>query len=391
MCDLLNHLQSVFADRYPGAAPPLVARAPGRLNLIGEHTDYNQGLVLPVAIDRALYVLAAPGEGRVEVWADDFAAADTFDPACPEVNSDQLWANYVRGMAWALGQAGLPCPPARLVIGGNLPLAAGVSSSAALETSAGLALLALAGRQIPPRELALLAQKAENEFVGVQCGIMDQFAVGLSEAGAALLLDCRSLATEVVPLAGEIPLFYVCDTARSRELAASAYNERRQQCEGAARHLGVPSLREVTRAALEGAAAALGPVVTRRCRHVLSENERVLEAVKVMGQGDWAAFGRLLSASHASLRDDYEVSCYELDVMCEEAEAWPGCLGARMVGAGFGGCAMAAVDPARADGFAAALKARYQARTSLTPQIFAVTAGPGASLLTPIPPPAQGQ
>lgn len=358
-----------------------MARAPGRLNLIGEHTDYNRGYVLPIAIDRALYVLAAPGEGRVEAWAEDFAAADRFTPGTLEVSPDQLWANYVRGVAWALGEAGLPCPPARLVIGGDLPLGAGVSSSAALETATALALLALAGRALPPRDLALLCQKAENEFVGVRCGIMDQFAVGLGEANSALLLDCRSLETRSVPLAGDTPVFFVCDTARSRELAASAYNERRSQCEGAARHLGADSLREVTLPQVEAAAAELGEVVTRRCRHVLSENERVLQAVEVMGQGDWAAFGRLLSASHASLRDDYEVSCEELNVMCEEAEALPGCLGARMVGAGFGGCAMAAVQQAQTGGFAETLAARYQARTGRTPVIFAVTAGPGAALL----------
>jgi galactokinase len=386
----LPTLRAAFAARFPDAVGRVqVARAPGRLNLLGEHTDYNGGFVLPIALDRACYVVFAPGEGRVRVWAEAYGEADEFDAADaardagPLWASQVLWANYVRGVAWVLAKEGLSLPGGDLLITGDLPVGAGVSSSAAIETGVGLAFLTLAGvgGEVSKRDLALLCQKAENQFVGVNCGIMDQFAVGLCTAGHALLLDCRSLETRQVPLAEGAPVFFVLDTAKSRELAESGYNERRAQCEGAAAYLGAASLREVTMDQVEGAKAALGDVVYRRCRHVLSENERVLQALEVMAAGDWATFGKLLNGSHFSLKDDYEVSCPELDVICELAREHRGCLGARMVGAGFGGCAMAAVRREAAKGFGEELAPRYQQATGLEPRIFAVEAAGGAGLM----------
>ena len=358
----------------------VVVRSPGRLNLLGEHTDYNGGLVLPIAIDRATWVIAAPAEGRVRVWAEAMGEEDCFDPADFAADSELLWANYIRGVLLALGERGIHLGGADVLVTGDLPLGAGVSSSASLETGCGLAFAALAGAEVPAREMALLCQHVENAFVGVNCGIMDQFAVGLCEPGSALLLDCRTLETRSVALAAGTPVFFVCDTNKPRTLAASAYNQRRAECEGAARHFGKDTLRDVTLEMVERDKAILGDVVYRRCRHVLTENQRVLDAIEVMGAGDWAAFGELLKGSHASLRDDYEVSCEELDIMCELAQEAAGCLGARMVGAGFGGCAMAAVEADAVEGFGETLAKKYQAATGREPRIFAVQAAAGAAI-----------
>lgn len=381
-CFDVASLSAAFAGRFPeNAGPVRVARAPGRLNLLGEHTDYNGGFVLPIALNRACYAVLAPRDGVVRVWAEAYGEGDEFKPVASQRDETRLWANYVRGVAWALGEAGVGIPGGDLLLTGDIPLSAGVSSSAAVETACGLAFLALAGAEMPGRDLALLCQKAENQFVGVNCGLMDQFAVGLCTEGHALLLDCRSLETRNVPLAEDAPVFFVLDTAKPRELAESGYNERRAQCESAARHFGAPTLREVTREQIERDRDLLGDVVYRRCRHVLTENDRVLQALDVMAAGDWAAFGRLLDGSHFSLKDDYEVSCEELDIICALAREQDGCLGARMVGAGFGGCAMAAVAREAVEGFAEALAPRYQAATGREPRVFAVEAAGGAGLV----------
>lgn len=378
---LCTQLAECFGERLQrDLTEAVVVRSPGRLNLLGEHTDYNGGFVLPIAIDRATWVVAAPAEGRVRVWAEAMGEGDEFDPYNIETDVPQLWARYVRGVLKALGEQSIHVGGADVLITGDLPLGAGVSSSASLETGCGLAFTALAGAHIAPRDMALLCQHVENAYVGVNCGIMDQFAVGLCEPDSALLLDCRSLETQSVALGAGTPVFFVCDTNKPRELAASAYNQRRAECEGAARHFGQESLRDVTLAEVERDKDILGDVVYRRCRHVLTENQRVLDSIAIMGRGDWAAFGNLLKGSHASLRDDYEVSCEELDIMCELAQEAAGCLGARMVGAGFGGCAMAAVEADAGEGFGETLAKKYQAATGREPRIFAVKAAPGAAI-----------
>lgn len=359
----------------------VVVRSPGRMNLLGEHTDYNGGFVLPIAIDRSTWVVAAPAEGQVRVWSEARGELDAFTPGEIRRDDERLWANYVRAVAWALEEQFGPVPGADVLITGDLPLGSGVSSSASLEVGTALAFLGVAQREMPLRDVALMCQRAENQFVGVQCGIMDQFAVALCEAAHALLLDCLSLETQNVALAGDAPVFFVCDTAKERTLAASAYNQRRAECESAARHFGHESLRQVTPEQLEAGRSELPEHVYRRCRHVLSENARVHEAIAVMGRGAWERFGELLQASHASLRDDYEVSCDELNIMCELAMEHAGCLGARMVGAGFGGCAMAAVRRDAVAGFAETVGAAYQSRTGLQPRLFAVQAAGGAAIL----------
>ncbi|MCE5239594.1 galactokinase [bacterium] len=379
---LPDNLSRLFSDHFDRTLDEaVVVRSPGRMNLLGEHTDYNGGFVLPIAIDRSTWVVAAPAEGQVRVWSEARGELDVFTPGQIHRDEGRLWANYVRAVAWALEEQFGPVPGADVLITGDLPLGSGVSSSASLEVGAALAFLGVAQREMPLRDVALMCQRAENQFVGVQCGIMDQFAVALCEAGHALLLDCLSLETQNVALAGDAPVFFVCDTAKERTLAASAYNQRRAECESAARHFGHESLRHVTPEQLEAGKGELPEHVYRRCRHVLSENARVHEAIAVMGCGAWERFGELLQASHASLRDDYEVSCDELNIMCELAMEHDGCLGARMVGAGFGGCAMAAVRREAVSGFAETVGAAYQPRTGLQPRLFAVQAAGGAAIL----------
>ena len=354
-----------------------VASAPGRVNLIGEHTDYNGGFVFPIAIDRYIHVAASVRPDRlVRVAARDREDADSFSLDAVERDPERRWVNYLRGVAAELTAAGFALRGVDLAVGGNVPVGAGVSSSAAIELAAARAFLTAAGADLPRPDLALLCQRVENQFVGVSCGIMDQFISALGQRSMAMLLDCESLAYEMTPLP-ESATFVVCDTRKERALGDSAYNERRSQCEAGAATLGVPSLRHATLAQLEAAEAELDPVTWRRCRHVVTEIARTLQAAEALKAGDLAGFGELMDASHASLRDDYEVSCSELDVMVEAAREVPGCLGARLTGAGFGGCAVALVEPAAVEAFIPQTAARYQAATGLEPALYAVRASDG--------------
>jgi galactokinase len=369
-----------FAERF-GAAPEFVARAPGRVNLIGEHTDYNDGFVFPVAIDRAVWIAGrARGDRLVHLHSLDFGDQATVDLAAPEHRRGH-WAEYVAGMAWALADAGVPTPRGvEGVMAGNVPVGAGLSSSAALELAVARALLAAAGDEAswdPPR-VARIAQRAENAWVGVNSGIMDQMISAAGRGGHALLIDCRTLETRAVPMGSEAVV--VLDTGTRRGLVDSAYNERRAQCEAAARHFGVPALRDVDAATFAARAHELDDVTRRRARHVVTENARTLAAAEALAAGDAAAAGRLMDESHASLRDDFEVSRRELDVIVELARAQPGCYGARMTGAGFGGCAVALVAPDAADALAREVAARYEAEVGITPAVYVCAPSEGASL-----------
>ena len=320
-----------------GEEPYLVASAPGRVNLIGEHTDYNGGFVLPCAIDRRIAVaVGTGGRGGFEtrLYSADFDETRQID------DKDSSWADYPRGVAWAMGEAGHEIGTFRAAFAGNVPLGSGLSSSAAIEAATALALDAFFGLGAGRTDLAVICQRAENEYVGVNSGIMDQYASLLCEAGAALLVDCRSLEAKNVPLdlrAAGLALV-VCDTRVERGLADTGYNDRRATCERAASTLGVEELRDAT----EGDLSLLSGEELKRARHVVSENARVLEAVEALGNRDFDEFGRLMYASHASLRDDFEVSTPELDTFVESAEE-NGAKGARLTGAGFGGCAIALV------------------------------------------------
>lgn len=314
-----------------GANPTIVASAPGRVNLIGEHTDYNGGFVLPCAIERRVAVALGTGTGTL--YSGDFQESQSLS-GCKRDG----WAAYPRGVAWAFTAASHILPPFDAAYTGDVPIGAGLSSSAAIEAATALALDDFADLHLTRRELALLCQHAENRFVGLNSGIMDQYASLLCEEGAALLIDCRSLQAEGVPsnLAEAGLTLVICDTRVRRKLGETGYNERQATCQRAARRLGLSSLRDATASDLD----ALHGEEKQRARHVVTENARVLQAVEALRRHDFASLGRLMDASHTSLRDDYEVSTPELDTFVQAARG-AGALGARLTGAGFGGCGIA--------------------------------------------------
>lgn len=359
-------------------------RAPGRVNLIGEHTDYNDGFVLPAAIDREVLMAVRPrGSRNVSLTARDFQnEVSTFELDEIGYDAEHPWSNYLRGVCYILEEADYHLRGAHVVFGSDVPIGSGLSSSAALEVATATAFLTLAEYDVPGEVVAKLCQRAENEFVGTRCGIMDQFISALGQAGHALLIDCRSLGYRAIPVPTGVKLV-IGDTGVRRKLVSSEYNTRREQCEKGVELLqpvlpGITALRDVTPEQLESHQALLPEDVYRRCRHVVTENARVLEAVSAMEAGDLTTLGGLLNASHASLRDDYEVSCAELDTMVEIARCQPGVYGSRMTGAGFGGCTISLVADEHADAFVAAVAPAYQDATGIVPQLYICTASAGA-------------
>ena len=368
--------------RHFGRPPAFVVRAPGRVNLIGEHTDYNDGFVLPIAIDRAVRIALRPTfSQQVVLHALDLNQSAEFSLKNIK-HENQEWLEYIKGTAWALQQAGYPLSGWQGTIASSIPIGAGLSSSAALELAAARAFGAVTGFAWEAVKMAQIGQQAEREWVGVNCGIMDQMISAMGRAGHALLMDCRSLKTELVPLPPDMAIV-VLDTATRRGLVDSAYNERRQQCNMAARFFRVPALRDVSRVELDANAAALDPIVYRRARHVLGENTRTRQAVRAMSQKDADKLGQLINASHISLRDDFEVSSLPLDQMVDFAQQESACYGARMTGAGFGGCAIAVVQPDSVRNFCETVTINYQKATGLKPEIYPCTATDGATM-TPI-------
>jgi len=358
-----------------GEEPELVASAPGRLNLIGEHTDYNGGFVLPCAIDRRIAAAVGKGGFETRLYSADFDETRRMD------DRDSSWADYPRGVAWAMGEAGHEIEAFRAAFAGDVPLRSGLSSSAAIEAATALVLDAFFGLGIGRTDLAVLCQRAENDYVGVGTGIMDQYASLLCEAGAALLVDCRSLEAQSVPLdleAGGLSLV-VCDTRVERGLADTGYNDRRATCERAAARLGVEALRDAT----EGELKLLSGEELKRARHVVTENARVLKAVEALRDRDFDEFGRLMYASHASLRDDYEVSTPELDTFVETAEEH-GARGARLTGAGFGGCAIALMPEGETAELADACEQAFARRGFEEPAFYEFVPAAGAELATGI-------
>jgi galactokinase len=337
------HQQVLRAFRQKfGAEPPVVVRAPGRVNLIGEHTDYNDGFVMPMAIDRATWIALRPrGDDTVLLHALEHQEAAEFRVGT--VKKDPMsWREYPKGVTWALREAGLALRGWEGVTACDVPMGAGLSSSASYELAVARAFAEVSGFRWVPHQMAQLCQKAENQWVGVNCGIMDQMISACGEADKAVLIDCRSLARQAVPLP-EGTLVVILDTSTRRGLVESAYNERRAQCQSVADHFGVRALRDVSRALFEQRAGELADAPRRRARHVISENQRTQEAADAMRRGDADQLGRLMNESHDSLRYDFEVTNRELNLMVDLARSQPGCLGARMTGAGFGGCAVALV------------------------------------------------
>jgi galactokinase len=360
--------------------PELLVRAPGRVNLIGEHTDYNDGFVLPMAIERAIWIaLRRRPDTTISVHSLDYARSQSFDALRPKRGKGG-WIEYVKGTAWALSEHGCRIAGWEGVMGGDVPIGAGLSSSAALELATARAITAVANGIWNPSEMARLCQRAENGWVGVQCGIMDQMISATGRHGNAVLIDCRTLETTLVPLPEDV-LVVILDTSTRRELAGSAYNDRRAQCEVAADHFRVPALRDLSIEEFEAGVEGLDPVTARRGRHVVSENARALAAAEVMQSGDARRLGELMSESHRSLREDFEVSSEALDAMVELAREHPACLGARMTGAGFGGCAVAIVNRDAAGDFATWVADRYRQRTRLEPKVYVTGATAGAEVV----------
>ncbi len=379
----ITQLRDAFTARY-GIRPRLIVRAPGRVNLIGEHTDYNEGFVLPIAIDRSTFVAArARPDTTIRVYSATFDEEDSFDLERIERSVERPWSNYVRGVLKGLRARDLPLTGADLMIHGNVPIGSGLSSSASLEVAVGYALQLLNNINLLGEELALLAQGAENSFVGMQCGIMDQFMAALGRAGHALLLDCRDLSYTTIPIPPDVRVV-VCDSHVRHALVGSAYNERRAACEQAVALLRqrmpkITALRDVSPEQLEANADLLPPAVLPRARHVVSEIRRTLDAAAALERGDLAAFGALMVASHASLRDDYEVSVPEIDTLVEIARGLPGCYGSRITGGGFGGSTVSLVRAGAVESFVADLAARYKERVGREATVLVCTPSEGVS------------
>ena len=378
---LHDRVTASFAARF-GHAPDLVVRAPGRVNLIGEHTDYNDGFVLPCAIGPATMVAVSKRlDNNVEVVAADFGdARDQFNLELPlERNIEQPWADYVRGMMSGVQNAGYALSGANIAIAGNLPKGAGLSSSASLEVAVGKANLALADIAIDNTRLVQIAQRAECDFVGTQCGIMDQLISAQGKAGHALLIDCRSLGLTDVPVPDDVAIMIV-HSGVTRGLVDGHYNARRRQCEAAAAAMGVPALRDADLDML--AAASLDAVTKMRARHVITENQRTLDAADALAKSDLATLGMLMAQSHASMRDDFEITVPPVDtlvVMLQKAIGTQG--GARMTGGGFGGACVAVMPSARVADVQAAITAGYRTPEGDVPIIMVERPGPGVAIL----------
>jgi galactokinase len=376
----VDHSNKAFDQIFGG--PSRMYRAPGRVNLIGEHTDYNQGFVMPAAIDLYCWVAIAPREDRIlQLHSSEFQ-----DTVYVELDDKTLsrrgdWSDYVVGTALALENSGYKLCGADILVRGEVPIGSGLSSSAALEVSTGYALLDISGERIDLKQLALACRQAENGFVGARVGIMDQFISAHGRAGHALLLDCRSLESKALPIPAGV-LLGICNTGVKHQLASGEYNVRRAQCEEGVRRLssvlpGIQALRDVTRAQLEQHRGLLPELIYRRCRHVVTENDRVQLAADALLEDDLPALGTLMAESHRSLRDDYEVSCAELDTMVEIAGAQPGVIGARMTGGGFGGCTINLVHADAAETFKRSVATEYEQRTGIRPDIYVVEATEG--------------
>ena len=379
---LADRFRSIFA-----AEPTAYVRAPGRVNLIGEHTDYNDGFVMPMAIENAVRIALRPrSDRRVDLVSANFDQQVAF--SLDDIRHDASktkWSEYTRGVAWAMQEKGLPLHGLDAVISGDVPIGAGLSSSAAMEVASAWAFQVAGGFRMDPVDMALLCQRAENEWVGMRCGIMDQFISALGQRDHCLLVDCRSLTHDAVPLPRAHSLV-ISNSMVRRGLVDSAYNERRSQCEEGVRLLqkrlpGITALRDVSVQQLERYRADLTDLTYRRCRHVVTENARVLESVAALKAGRAADFGALMNASHDSLRDDYQVSRAELDTLVAIARQAPGCLGSRLTGAGFGGCTVSLVQSKAVEGFVQHVSAEYARATRLTPAIYISRAAPGADIM----------
>ena len=378
----LQQARNAFASTF-GSVPAISVHAPGRVNLIGEHTDYNDGFVLPCAIDYHTAISGSPrGDRSVRVVAVDYAGeTDEFDLEAPiKPRSDRLWANYVRGVVSQLLAAGHRLSGANLAISGNVPQGAGLSSSASLEVAVGQFFKSLDDLNISPSEIAVIGQRAENRFAGCNCGIMDQLISAQGESGHALLIDCRSLVTQAIAMPDQIAVVIINSNVR-RGLVGSEYNARRRQCEEAARFFGVKALRDVDLPSFDARKPGLDALVARRARHVITDSQRAIDLSEALKTGDLALIGELMAASHASMRDDFEISVPAVDALVAIVKAVLGDSGGvRMTGGGFGGCVVALMPQDLVGRVRDAVSAAYPAASGLNASIYVCHAAAGAGV-----------
>jgi galactokinase len=376
--ELVQRFEKLFSQG------PRIFRAPGRVNLIGEHTDYNDGFVMPAAVGFSTYVaIASRRERKLRIHSHEFSEHVEFDVDRLPESPTRHWYDYVLGVARVLQQRGYRLPGANLLVHGEVPIGAGLSSSAALEVAFARAITGVGEIAIPSPEIAQLCRQAENEFVGARVGIMDPFVSCMAKRGQALLLDCRSLDFQWVPIPSGVRLV-VCNTMVKHDLATGAYNTRRAECEQATRCFArkdpaIRALRDVSVEMLERYANDLPPLIRKRCTHVVRENQRTTDLSHALATADWGRVSELMRESHDSLRDLYEVSCRELDIMVDAAQGLPGFLGGRMTGGGFGGCTINLVRENEAESFAAKVTEFYRKATGIVPQTYLCDAGDGSS------------
>lgn len=389
--NLIEHLSTIYREKF-GQTPAHIVRAPGRVNLLGEHVDYNDGFVLPAAIDRATYIAFSPvGAPHSTLWAADFDQQVSFSTGTISTKSQidsfpiPEWGLYPAGVMWSLMEETLPAFSMNAVFASDVPRGSGLSSSASVEMAFMLAWQTLGGWTLPPMQRALLGQKAENHYVGVNCGIMDQFASACGVENKLLLLDCRSLEWKTIPLPEHVSIV-IADTTVRRKLTSGEYNKRRAACDEAVRLLQqdlpyIESLRDINVEEFNRLAKKLPGEIEKRARHVVEEIERSNQAEALLEAGNVRNFGRLMNECHVSLRDLYEVSCPELNVMVNIAQSIDGCYGARLTGAGFGGCTVNLVARENAVEFSRTLAKGYELETGLAPEIYITRASNGAELL----------
>jgi galactokinase len=378
-----------IVDRFVslfGRRPVVWSQAPGRVDLMGSHTDYNLGYVLTMAIDRNTWLAAHPrDDGRVVIYSLNLAGQGEFDLSQIHYDEAVPWTNYVRGVAAVLQEEGYSPRGFDGLIHSTIPFGSGLSSSAALEVATAVMFDLLGNLQLDPLQMALLCQRAENEFVGMNCGILDQYSSVKGQAGSILLLDCRDLTSQSKPMADGLQVV-ICDTRAKRELTGSEYAERRAQCEEGARILAgfypdIQALRDASLEQIDAHKADLSGVVYRRCRFIVEENRRVLDVAGALARGDREQIGTLAAESYAGARDLYEIGSQEMEMMMGAMQSGPGLIGARQAGAGFGGCMVAVVEQGKVAPFAQHVRSHYQTHSGLEPQVYPVQAGPGAGPL----------
>jgi galactokinase len=383
----LNAAELKATHEQAEGSSPRVFRAPGRVNLVGEHTDYSGGFCMPAAIDFETKIAASPrGDRTLKLRSIEFDETVEVDLDALPMDRQGHWSGYCIGTAWALGEAGIELPAAALTITGNVPLGAGLSSSASLEVATATALLALAGRSMPGSEIARVCQRAENDYVGAPVGIMDQFVSANGRAGSALILDTRALTFDLAPIPSHLRLVIANSMVKHSLADGGAYATRRREVEEGTAALNayrydIGLLRDATLDDLETCEGKMSPEAFRRCRHVITDSQRVVDGLALLRAGDIVAFGKLLNDAHRSYRDDFEASCEECDVLAEIGQAQPGCYGSRLTGGGFGGCVVSVVEAEASEAFEAAIKAEYLARTGIAAQVYVCSTADGAGEL----------